>query len=43
MGGVLLVIGGFMSLVDDDEAEVVDRCEKGGARADDDLRGIRIE
>lgn len=34
--GVFLVIGGLMGFVDDDEAEVVNRGEEGGARTDDD-------
>ena len=35
-GGVFLVVGGFVGFVDDDEAEVFDRGEEGGAGADDD-------
>lgn len=35
-GGVFLVVGGFVSFVDNDEAEVMNRCEEGGAGADDD-------
>ena len=34
-----MIVGGFVSFVDDDETEVVDRSEKGGAGTDDDLRG----
>ena len=37
--GVFLRIGRFVSFVDDDEAEVVNRGEEGGAGADDDERG----
>lgn len=36
--GIFLIIGGFVGFVDDDETEVVDRGEEGGARADDDER-----
>ena len=35
-GGVFLVVGGFVGFVDDDEAEVFDGSEEGGAGADDD-------
>ena len=38
--GVFLVIGGFVGFVDDDEAEVVDWGEEGGAGADDDGFGV---
>jgi len=34
-GGVFLVIGAFVGFVDDDEAEVLDGGEEGGAGADD--------
>ena len=41
--GALLVIGGLVSFVDNDEAEVVNRGEKGGTGADDNLGGCREE
>lgn len=37
-GCVFLIIGGFVGFVDNDEAEVVDGGEEGGAGADDDER-----
>jgi len=37
------VVGWFVSFVDDDEPEVFDWCEEGGAGADDDLRLGTIE
>lgn len=36
--GIFLIIGRFVGFVDDNEAEVVNRGEEGGARADDDER-----
>jgi len=36
--GIFLIVGGFVGFVDDDEAEVVNRGEEGGTRADDDER-----
>lgn len=42
-GWIFLIIGGFMSFVDNNKAEIIDRGEEGGARADDDLRGGRNE
>ena len=42
-GGVFLEIGGFVGLVDDDEAEIADWGEEGGARADDELGLICLE
>ncbi len=35
-GGVFLVIGGFVGLVDDDEAEIMDGGKESGTGADDD-------
>lgn len=40
-GGIVLIIGGFVGFVDDDEAEVGDRGKKGGAGADDDFYVMR--
>ena len=37
MGGVVLEKAGFVGFVDDDEAEVAYRGEKGRARADNDI------
>lgn len=41
--GIFLEISGFMSLVDDDEAEIVQGCQQGGPRADDDEGMISVE
>lgn len=38
-GVVFLIIGAFVSLVDDNQTQVAERGEEGGARPDDDLRG----
>ena len=38
-GGVFLVVGGLVGLVDEDEAEVVEGGEEGGTGADDDGGG----
>ncbi len=40
--GVFLVISGFVGFVDDDETEVFERCEEGGARTDDDLGRVGV-
>ena len=40
--GIFLEIGGFMGLVDDDEAEVMNRGEQSRARADNDKRGFGL-
>lgn len=41
--GVFLVVGGFVGFVDDDETEIFERGEEGGAGADDDLWGVGVE
>ena len=41
-GGVFLVVGGFVSFVNDDETEVFERGEEGGAGADDDAGSFGV-
>ena len=41
--GVFLIVGGFVSFVNDDEAEIINRGEEGRARADDDLWAMENE
>ncbi len=36
-GRILLIIGRFVGFIDDNQTEIIDRGEEGGARADDDL------
>ena len=42
-GGVFLEVGGFVSFVDNDETEVFEGSEEGGAGADDDLGLVGVE
>ena len=41
-GRILLKIGRFVRLVNDNQTEIFDRGEEGGAGADDDLRGFGL-
>lgn len=42
-GSLVLVVGGLVGFVDDDEAEISDWCKEGGARTDDDLGLVVFE